>query len=100
MCDSCGGLPQYSIKENGHRFSLCARCLDKKYPHLAVEALRKSLIKDRASHETCPYCKTTLSQAKDTGLVGCPLCYEVFPGDVWNVFGINLDGTPSGSSYH
>ncbi|MBS1719134.1 MAG: hypothetical protein JST35_01670 [Armatimonadetes bacterium] len=42
------------------------------------------------SRESCPYCGTKRLQWKETALLGCPLCYEVFAEDLAAEFGIAL----------
>ena len=36
----------------------------------------------------CPYCHCTQEEAIHTGLVGCPLCYEMLDTAALNHFGI------------
>lgn len=32
---------------------------------------------------TCPYCQTTAAEVAETGLAGCPLCYESLGDGLW-----------------
>jgi protein-arginine kinase activator protein McsA len=51
-----------------------------------------SMRRPKAVRGDCPYCGTTQKELEDTGLAGCPLCYEAFPPAVWSQFGLELGG--------
>ncbi len=36
----------------------------------------------------CPYCRTTQEEAVQTGLVGCPICYEMLDDTAYVHFGV------------
>jgi protein-arginine kinase activator protein McsA len=37
---------------------------------------------------SCPNCGWTENRLVETGMLGCPLCYEAFSDRVWKQFGI------------
>ena len=63
---------------------------------LAVPAALRQIAGGRSREETpeaaeprdekrvCTVCGTTLSDLKETGTVGCPVCYQVFGEQLWN----------------
>lgn len=54
-----------------------------------LAAVLKSFKRPRNEVGPCPHCGCTQNQWKETGLVGCPLCYEVFRKDLSSHFGIH-----------
>jgi protein-arginine kinase activator protein McsA len=38
-----------------------------------------SFVKPRAVADHCPHCQTTAKSVAETGMAGCPLCFEAFP---------------------
>jgi protein-arginine kinase activator protein McsA len=39
----------------------------------------QAFITPQIKRETCPFCATTAVMVRDSGLMGCPICYEAFP---------------------
>lgn len=89
LCSECGAEARYRVTEAGVQTTLCGRCADELCGWIDLDALLSGFRKPRAGGDECPYCGTTRQQAVETGLVGCPLCYEVFPADVWHHYGLD-----------
>lgn len=87
-CSACGKDNGLTITEGGEAVSLCPDCLDKRWPALRLGELTQSLRRPTTQGK-CPFCGTTDKQALDTGLVGCPLCYEALSARVWQELGQN-----------
>ncbi len=89
VCADCGAPAPLSLKVEGDTARLCARCLDRRYPHLLLGSLCRSLRPEAPRAEgPCPHCGTTLDEAKSTGLVGCPLCYEALSPGLWDALSL------------
>lgn len=58
-------------------------------------ALEAQAVARRASR-ACPGCGTTMAQVRDTGLVGCPQCYEQFEQELGPV----IERAQGGASVH
>lgn len=62
---------------------LCDHC---RPPWAAVrmfEAFAKEWDRPRRPCEVCPNCGVTAEEIGRLGVLGCPLCYEVFPAEIW-----------------
>ena len=63
--------------------------LPKLFGSLILDILKKesssTLPARQATSLTCPYCGTTWEDFKQTGLLGCDKCYEVFYGELKKV---------------
>jgi protein-arginine kinase activator protein McsA len=46
------------------------------------------MIAAKARDGKCPNCGWTENRLIETGMLGCPLCYEAFGDPVWHQFGI------------
>ncbi|HWD41947.1 MAG TPA: hypothetical protein VG944_24110 [Fimbriimonas sp.] len=66
-------------------FGLCDSCLEEVVGLTGFVSLTKSFRRSRKPTDECPYCGTTAGKAIQTGLAGCPLCFEALP-DVWKKF--------------
>ncbi len=75
-CAQCGGAATLNLREDGSNSPICTACLDRLMPAMRLGSLRKQFLRDREERGFCPYCGWTTEQVQETGLVGCPLCYE------------------------
>jgi protein-arginine kinase activator protein McsA len=50
-----------------------------------ISAFVGSFVRPKAEETVCPHCKTTAAAVLETGLAGCPLCFEAFP-EAWKPF--------------
>lgn len=87
-CAYCGGPSVFRVDVAGDQARLCRSCLDKRYPELMLGTLAEALVMRKVSNGVCPNCGWTEAQLNNTGMLGCPLCYEAFSEDVWPRFGI------------
>jgi protein-arginine kinase activator protein McsA len=69
---------------------VCSDCLVKRWPLSLVIGITERMRGSR-QRGSCPYCGTTEAEIVELGLAGCPLCYEVFPANVWKSFGLKTD---------
>ncbi len=94
MCTECNkNHAQATVIKiiNGHRIemSLCPSCLRKleQYEREQEQAFMSPfpasfLGLSAESERACVHCRTTLSEFKKTGYLGCERCYEEFAGEV------------------
>ena len=75
-CAHCGGAATVVLREDGAATPICAQCLDRITPGMRLGNLRKQFLRDRKVGAPCPHCGWTNEQLTQTGMVGCPLCYE------------------------
>lgn len=68
--------------------AVCWQCLDRIRPNLFAGRLCEAFNRVPSVKTECPYCLTKASDVLKQGLVGCPLCYEVFGMEVWKEFGL------------
>ena len=87
-CSRCGKSARYLVSKYQVDAALCPECLSVQVPGIPFHELTSSLLANKPAGSCCPICGTDASKACDQGLVGCPLCYEVFPDRVWRQFGI------------
>jgi protein-arginine kinase activator protein McsA len=67
---------------------LCGECLTVQIPGIPFTEITNTLLSNKPTGRRCPICGTDPAEAVAMGLVGCPLCYEVFADGVWKQFGI------------
>ncbi len=75
------------MRQDGVASWLCEACAGRKPGIQGLCGLVRSLKRGRKPSLTCPHCETTADDVKETGLAGCPLCYEALD-DAWEHFGI------------
>jgi len=106
ICELCK-VNEASIKLieiiNGEKFEtyICKECAKKKgltnpesYISMAIddaisklaERKRKKVQQSEKKRLTCPFCRTTLSEFKATGKLGCKHCYSVFWFEISSIF--------------
>jgi protein-arginine kinase activator protein McsA len=96
-CAECGRQASLEIERDGEPNPLCAACADGLVPGLRVGSLALGLRpRHRESSGVCPHCGWTSQAIEETGLAGCPLCYEVFDRRIWKKYGIT-DQAPAGA---
>jgi protein-arginine kinase activator protein McsA len=88
-CSICGKDNGSTVAEGNESVALCTTCINKRWPRLRIGDLSDGLRRPKAGQGQCPYCGTTDKQALDTGLVGCPLCYEALSNTIWQEFNQN-----------
>jgi formylmethanofuran dehydrogenase subunit E len=80
-CSVCGRPAWVSIEESGTERSLCLRCAERFGPGPWIIGLLAKTAPGRPTLGRCPNCGTTEAEVRQTGLVGCALCYEAMePG--------------------
>ncbi|MCX7800889.1 MAG: hypothetical protein N2109_11170 [Fimbriimonadales bacterium] len=67
---------------------LCDRCLEPETGHSVL--LRPLALWARPAPESdrCPACGTKWLIVEATAMVGCPVCYDVFAGEIRERFGV------------
>ena len=87
ICQSCGAreaaiLIQTLIQNQVKKLALCPNCASNLRPEHPLDALMQALehlaARARAQPARCGTCRTSLSNFKETGRLGCPNCYEHF----------------------
>ncbi len=66
----------------------CHVCADFATGGHGLLKLSESMARTRRTNGVCPYCGATEAGAKETGLVGCPLCYVAFDAAFWRELGV------------
>ena len=70
----------------------CAACADNLAPGAGLSAIAGAMLHSRRRPGACPYCGAQQADALETGLVGCPLCYEMLDEEALSHFGIARGG--------
>jgi protein-arginine kinase activator protein McsA len=78
-CSECGRPARLSATADGQTRRLCDRCLDSFLEQAGMARFLTSFVKPRAVADHCPHCQTTAKSVAETGMAGCPLCFEAFP---------------------
>lgn len=83
-CAECLRPKTLQVTEGGISFAVCSAC----------ERLRPinrllQLQQPQQPLDACPVCKTKRATVKKTGLVGCPVCYEIFDENIREILGQN-----------
>ncbi len=88
VCIRCGRNAGFIARRFNTDEAICSECLRLQLPNLPLLALTENLTSNKATVNRCPNCGTLAEDAKASGLVGCPLCYEVMDDAAWRHFGI------------
>ncbi len=77
-CSLCGGPGMAAARRSAthEESTFCWTCLAKFEPELEFGSFVRSLVAIRPRPGGCPYCGWTERRLAETGLLGCPLCYE------------------------
>jgi len=83
LCEKCGkntATVVYTQIINGHKESLnlCSKCAGKESIFDNFGSLLSFSPYNMPGTQSCPTCKTTLSEFTRSGRVGCGQCYDVF----------------------
>ncbi len=81
-------LAEFSVVQDGVQTWACSRCIDLLLPDAGLSSISLALCPPKRMLGICPYCKSTQEEALQTGLVGCPLCYEMLDAAALVHFGI------------
>lgn len=112
LCEECG-QHEATVREtviiNGKPIekNLCEQCaqrlgLTPMTHHAALHELVKQFVDDpdepiaKAIEPTCPTCSMTYSRFKQTGLLGCGLCYKAFEAQI----GPLIERAHEGATHH
>jgi hypothetical protein len=79
------------VVQDGVQTAACVACAELLAPQADLPAIAAAMVRVRRTPGSCPNCGTLQSDALETGLVGCPLCYEMFDQEALNHFGIARD---------
>src|SRR6185312_8712555 len=63
--------------QDGVQTPSCAACTDRLAPGAGLSSFAAAFYRTKRVVGVCPNCGTTQDSAIETGLVGCPLCYEM-----------------------
>lgn len=47
------------------------------------ESFAEAWNRPRRERDNCPHCGVTSEEIGRLAVLGCPLCYEVFPAELW-----------------
>ncbi|MGV3618402.1 MAG: hypothetical protein ACO1SV_24005 [Fimbriimonas sp.] len=75
-CADCGAPAALSVIEGGVTRALCPTCAESRAGVPALATLARALRRPRRRDGKCPHCGSLATEAAETALVGCPLCYE------------------------
>lgn len=88
VCDRCGQTASLRISEGGVERWVCGVCADYAMGSNGLLKLAEAMTRPRRLDGVCPYCRANEAEAKDTGVVGCPLCYVAFGAELWQSLGL------------
>ncbi|MBI4370728.1 MAG: hypothetical protein HY552_00375 [Elusimicrobia bacterium] len=87
ICRNCGEreatvLVQTVVNNQVSKTALCGRCAAEVEPAAALNAVLEALAalggRARTHPGRCPTCRSSFADFRETGLFGCPDCYERF----------------------
>ncbi|MFQ3586227.1 MAG: hypothetical protein SNJ74_06760 [Fimbriimonadaceae bacterium] len=84
----------FVVLRDGDRAEMSARAFVRLYPELRVLTFLKSALADVSKAQRCPACGWTAAKIEETGLVGCPLCYEAVDSPLLDRFRGNFELVP------
>jgi protein-arginine kinase activator protein McsA len=82
LCSNCGRQGFCSVSQDGVESVLCARCAEDLAGPVGLGSLVRAFDRQRKLGGPCPHCGTTAEKLRQSALVGCPLCYEVFAAEI------------------
>jgi protein arginine kinase activator len=88
MCDECGLFPAeihltQIIDHKTESVYLCSACAQKRGLHAEGGATgMQDVPSESADNRECACCKTTLSEFRENGQLGCPDCYRSFEKEI------------------
>jgi protein-arginine kinase activator protein McsA len=77
---------------DGVQMWACVACAEILAPRSDLPAIAAAMLRSKRRPGVCPNCGTQQADALETGLVGCPLCYEMFDDIALSHFGIARGG--------
>lgn len=83
-CADCSRKKTHRVLTGADRKDVCSVC-----PELDPVSRLVQNFPEPQALDACPVCKTKRSGVKKTGLVGCPVCYEVFDDNIREILGQN-----------
>lgn len=105
VCQNCGQreatvLVQTVVANQVKKTALCATCASELQPAATLDALLEAAAalsaRPRAHPGRCPGCRTAFAEFRETGLFGCPQCYDHFAAQVRDL----LPRVHSGAYHH
>jgi len=83
LCDRCGRSATFRVSEAGVERWICESCLETVLGAIPLSEIAVAMVRAPRNQGTCPYCQTTAGEVAETGLAGCPLCYESLGDGLW-----------------
>jgi protein-arginine kinase activator protein McsA len=87
-CERCGQPASLRVAEAGVERWCCNACADALTAVRGLADLAQSLKRPARRDGKCPNCGTKETDARTSGLVGCPLCYSAFSEGFWTEIGV------------
>ena len=81
-CERCGRPAVFGLTEQGHRSWYCAQCLERASGVKRLGAVLSAFLRKPERLDACPYCGCRDTEWRNSGVMGCPLCYEVFQNEL------------------
>ncbi len=81
-CARCGSPAAYRFGQEGEESTYCRACAERVGPRDVVRLLGELTRERPDPNRPCPHCGWTRAQFSETGLLGCPLCYEVLEPEI------------------
>jgi len=81
-CERCGRPAEFRLTEQERETVVCRRCVDRLAGVSRLGAVLTAFLRAPERLDTCPYCGCRDVDWRESGIVGCPLCYEVFQAEL------------------
>lgn len=84
----------FVVRRDGNQTEMGSRAFVRAYPELRVLTFLRTTLSDFARRSQCPACGWTSAKIEETGMVGCPLCYEGVDSPLLDRFRGNFELVP------
>ena len=90
ICHRCGRPSVAVLEQDGVSMRVCGRCLEFIVGSPGFADFLAEFRHPRQDAERCPFCQRSVAESEQTGILGCPLCYEVMSQSVLVGLGARL----------
>jgi len=89
-CHRCGRPSVAVLEQDGVAMRVCGRCVELIVANPGFGDFLADFQHRRQMAERCPNCDRSVAESEQTGILGCPLCYEVISQSVLVSLGARL----------
>ncbi|HRK22679.1 MAG TPA: hypothetical protein PLX06_12760 [Fimbriimonadaceae bacterium] len=80
-CSLCGARAGFRVRDAHGTTAYCESCI-RRTAEAPIAELLQAFRRPKAPKGVCPHCGWTDAKLEQTGMLGCPLCYEALDGQI------------------